>query len=203
MAGGSHSTDSHSDSELAEAGAPLIRTWRRSGACGVVPVPMSTPKPSPLMGEGWGGGVESIKGDAFAESPHLPNPSPSRGGVTPPLDGEGLGRCGLSANASPLIDSTPPPHPSPIKGEGFGVDIGTGTTPQAPERRQVRINGAPASANSLSEWLSVLWLPPAMDRLFADAAAARRRFLDRLVLALRPDHAGHAARYEAAMRARN
>jgi DNA replication and repair protein RecF len=83
------------------------------------------------------------------------------------------------------------------------VDIGTGTIPDAPERRQVRINGAPASANSLSEWLSVLWITPAMDRLFADAAAGRRRFLDRLVLALRPDHAAHAARYEAAMRARN
>ena len=83
------------------------------------------------------------------------------------------------------------------------VDIGTGTVADAPERRQVRINGAPASANSLSEWLSVLWLTPAMDRLFADAAAGRRRFLDRLVLALRPDHASHAARYEAAMRARN
>ena len=83
------------------------------------------------------------------------------------------------------------------------VDIGTGTLAAAPERRQVRINGAPASANSLSEWLSVLWLTPAMDRLFADAASGRRRFLDRLVLALRPDHASHSARYEAAMRARN
>jgi DNA replication and repair protein RecF len=83
------------------------------------------------------------------------------------------------------------------------ADIGTGTSAAAPERRQVRVNGAPASANSLSEWLSVLWLTPAMDRLFAEAASGRRRFLDRLVLALRPDHATHAARYEAAMRARN
>ena len=83
------------------------------------------------------------------------------------------------------------------------VDIGTGTSAASPERRQVRVNGAPVSANSLSERLSVLWLTPAMDRLFADAAAGRRRFLDRLVLALRPDHASHAARYEAAMRARN
>ena len=57
--------------------------------------------------------------------------------------------------------------------------------------------------NSLSEWLSVLWLTPAMDRLFADSAGARRRFLDRLVLALEPGHAHHSARYEAAMRARN
>jgi DNA replication and repair protein RecF len=83
------------------------------------------------------------------------------------------------------------------------VEIGTGTSPSAPERRQVRINGAPASATSLSEWLSVLWLTPAMDRLFQEGAGGRRRFLDRLVLALEPGHAVHAARYEAAMRARN
>jgi DNA replication and repair protein RecF len=83
------------------------------------------------------------------------------------------------------------------------VEIGTGTQPRAPERRQVRINGAAASATSLSEWLSVLWLTPAMDRLFQEGAGGRRRFLDRLVLALEPGHAVHAARYEAAMRARN
>ena len=85
-------------------------------------------------------------------------------------------------------------------GEGT---LGTGTIPTAPDRRLVRINGAAASVNSLAEWLSVLWLTPAMDRLFTDSAGARRRFLDRLVLALEPGHATHAARYEAAMRARN
>jgi DNA replication and repair protein RecF len=83
------------------------------------------------------------------------------------------------------------------------IDIGTGTLASAPERRQSRINGAPASVNSLGERLSVLWLTPAMDRLFAGSAGDRRRFLDRLVLALEPSHAHHAARYEAAMRARN
>lgn len=83
------------------------------------------------------------------------------------------------------------------------TEIGTGTLAAAPERRQVRINGAPAAVNSLSEWLSLLWLTPAMDRLFAGSAGERRRFLDRLVLALEPAHAHHASRYEAAMRARN
>jgi DNA replication and repair protein RecF len=83
------------------------------------------------------------------------------------------------------------------------TDIGTGTQPSAPERRQVRINGAPASVNSLSEWLSVLWLTPAMDRLFSGSTSERRRFLDRLVLALEPTHAHHSTRYDAAMRARN
>ena len=83
------------------------------------------------------------------------------------------------------------------------VEIGTGTQPAAPERRQVRINAAPASVNSLSEWTSLLCLTPAMDRLFLGSAGDRRRFLDRLVLALEPSHAHHSSRYEAAMRARN
>ena len=83
------------------------------------------------------------------------------------------------------------------------TDIGTGTIVSAPERRQVRVNAAPAAVNSLSEWLSVLWLTPAMDRLFTGSTGERRRFLDRLVLALEPSHAHHSARYDAAMRARN
>lgn len=87
--------------------------------------------------------------------------------------------------------------------DGDEIDVGTGVLSDAPDRRQVRVGGTPASANALAEWVRVLWLTPAMDRLFQEGAAARRRFLDRLVLALRPAHAGHASRYEAAMRARN
>ena len=83
------------------------------------------------------------------------------------------------------------------------TEIGTGSTSAASDRRQVRINGAATSVNSLSERLSVLWLTPAMDRLFTDSAGGRRRFLDRLTLALETGHAHHAARYEAAMRSRN
>jgi DNA replication and repair protein RecF len=83
------------------------------------------------------------------------------------------------------------------------TSIGSGTTSLALERRQVRINGAPASVNSLSEWLSMLWITPAMDRLFVGPTGDRRRFLDRLVLAFEPSHAYHASRYDAAMRERN
>ena len=78
-----------------------------------------------------------------------------------------------------------------------------GTLAASPERRQLRVNGAATSVNALGEWLGILWLTPAMDRLFAASAGERRRFLDRLVLALEPGHAHQAARYEAAMRARN
>lgn len=93
---------------------------------------------------------------------------------------------------------------------GFGVaarlgeiDIGTGARADAPERRLIRINGATAAATTLAEWVSVLWLTPAMDRLFVEGAGERRRFLDRLTLALVPGHAHHSTRYEAAMRERN
>ncbi|WP_375403241.1 DNA replication/repair protein RecF [uncultured Sphingomonas sp.] len=82
------------------------------------------------------------------------------------------------------------------------VEIATGALAAAPERRVVRVQAAPATAASLPEWLTVLWLTPATDRLFVEPAGERRRFLDRLTLALSPAHATHAARYEAAMRAR-
>ena len=113
--------------------------------------------------------------------------------------GRGLRRAALSAMARQGGEG------------GFGVaavvagdvDLATGTLPSAPERRQVRVQGTAAAATSLPEWLTVLWLTPATDRLFVEPAGERRRFLDRLTLALSPGHATHAARYEAAMRERN
>ena len=94
---------------------------------------------------------------------------------------------------------------------GFGVAadltgdvaIATGTHAAAPERRIVRVQGSAVAATALAEWLTVVWLTPAMDRLFVEPAGERRRFLDRLTLALSSAHAMHANRYEAAMRARN
>ena len=83
------------------------------------------------------------------------------------------------------------------------VRLGSYTKPAKPGRRLVRINGSETSAVSLGEWLAIGWLTPAMDRLFTDSAGARRRFVDRMALALDPLHARHASRYEAALRERN
>ncbi len=83
------------------------------------------------------------------------------------------------------------------------VQIGTGVDAAAPERRKVRINGANSTITNLAEWLSVIWLTPTMDRIFVDGAGARRRFLDRLVLALEPSHALASSRYEKAVQQRN
>ncbi|WP_144096402.1 DNA replication/repair protein RecF [Croceicoccus sediminis] len=83
------------------------------------------------------------------------------------------------------------------------VRIGTALRADNPGRRIVQASGAPLPATRLAEWLSVTWLTPAMDRLFTDSAGGRRRFLDRMVLALRPDHAAHSTRYDKALRERN
>ncbi|GHA22793.1 DNA replication and repair protein RecF [Devosia pacifica] len=81
------------------------------------------------------------------------------------------------------------------------VDVGTGAGPQG---RRVRINGANArSVESMSAYLRVLWLTPAMDGLFSGPAGDRRRFLDRLVTTLTPGHAATVSDYERAMRQRN
>lgn len=85
-------------------------------------------------------------------------------------------------------------------------EIGTGTTglePGSDGGRRVRINSAQTSADDLLEWLRVLWLTPAMDALFTGPAGDRRRFLDRLVLAIDPGHGRRAQDYEKAMRGRN
>lgn len=87
--------------------------------------------------------------------------------------------------------------------EGEPVRLSTGISPERPNRRIVHINGADAPASHLAEWLSIGWLTPAMDRLFADSPSSRRRFLDRLVLAVNPAHARNATRLENAIRERN
>lgn len=83
------------------------------------------------------------------------------------------------------------------------VRLATFSESTNPGRRRVRINGAESPATALGEWLALTWLTPAMDGLFTGPAADRRRFVDRMALALDPAHASHAARYEGALRERN
>jgi DNA replication and repair protein RecF len=72
------------------------------------------------------------------------------------------------------------------------------------ERRILRIDGAAArSQQQLAEQLAVVWLTPDHDRLFADGAGVRRRFLDRLVATYDPEHVGRVAAYEHGLRERS
>ena len=88
------------------------------------------------------------------------------------------------------------------------VDIGTGLEPvigeSGPERRIIKIDGETGkSQKDLGLITSVLWLTPQMDRLFLEGASGRRRFIDRLILGLHPDHGGPVSAYDHSMRSRN
>ena len=69
--------------------------------------------------------------------------------------------------------------------------------------RQVRIDGKAAAQVALGRIMPVLWLVPAMDRLWIEGAEGRRRFLDRAALSFEPGHAEAVLTYEKSMRERN
>ncbi|MFD2173006.1 DNA replication/repair protein RecF [Rhodobacter lacus] len=71
------------------------------------------------------------------------------------------------------------------------------------QSREVRIDGKAASQLALGRLMRVLWLVPAMDRLWIEGAEGRRRFLDRMALSFFPAHAEAVLAYEKAMRERN
>lgn len=87
------------------------------------------------------------------------------------------------------------------------VEVGTGRDPEAGEgssRRLVRVDGKTARGQSeLARLFAISWVTPDMDRLFQEGTGGRRRFLDRLVYAVDPDHAGRVAAYDHAMRERS
>lgn len=87
-------------------------------------------------------------------------------------------------------------------GEGDDTQLGTGTEQPGASRRIVRIEGDTVPPGRLAEHVRPMWLTPAQDRLFLEAAGDRRRFFDRLVFAAEPSHAAHANAYDKAMRER-
>ena len=84
------------------------------------------------------------------------------------------------------------------------VQIGSGVTPDtAHTGRVMRLEGQTVSQTEIGGYISVSWLAPHMDGIFVDSPGARRRFLDRLVIAFDPAHIGRMARYEKALRQRS
>lgn len=87
-----------------------------------------------------------------------------------------------------------------VEGPDGPAEIETSAAPGA--RREVRIDGKAAPQAALGPLLPMLWLTPAMDRLWAEGPGERRRFLDRMALAFSPGHGAAALGYETAMRER-
>jgi DNA replication and repair protein RecF len=85
----------------------------------------------------------------------------------------------------------------------IGTGVETASDAGSSARRSVRIDGQPAvSQNALAEQVSAVWLTPELDRLFVEGPGDRRRFLDRMVGAFAPGHAGELAAYDHGMRQR-
>lgn len=87
-------------------------------------------------------------------------------------------------------------------GDGEPVRLGTGTETPAAPRRVVRVEGETVPPGRLTEYLRMVWLTPAQDRLFLEGASERRKFFDRLVYAVLPGHAVQVSAYEKAQRER-
>jgi DNA replication and repair protein RecF len=83
------------------------------------------------------------------------------------------------------------------------MQIGTGVPADSQTgRRIMRREGMTVSQADIATQLSVSWLTPQMDGVFIDSPGARRRFLDRLVIAFDAAHIGRTNRYEKLMRER-
>ena len=86
--------------------------------------------------------------------------------------------------------------------------LGTGIDPPAGEdsapSRKCRVDReSVSSAAAFADHLRVIWLTPAMDPLFNGPTSERRRFLDRLVLAVDAQHSSRVAALERSLRSRN
>src|SRR5882757_3682659 len=85
---------------------------------------------------------------------------------------------------------------------GTGIEAPTAEAP--PTARKCRIDReSVTSATAFADHLRVIWLVPAMDALFNGPASERRRFLDRLVLAVDAQHSSRVAALERSLRSRN
>lgn len=98
--------------------------------------------------------------------------------------------------------------------EAVGWRVGAGlATPRGPREvdlraeaggpRRTEVDGQAVPQTALGRLARVVWLVPAMDRLWIEGAEGRRRFLDRMALSFEPTHAEASLAYEKAMRERN
>ena len=86
----------------------------------------------------------------------------------------------------------------------LGTGIDAPGVEGASTSRRCRIDREPVgSANAFGDHLRMVWLTPAMDGLFLGAASERRRFFDRLVLAIDSEHSSRVSALERSLRSRN
>src|SRR6202048_4536143 len=85
---------------------------------------------------------------------------------------------------------------------GTGIDAPQGEV--SATTRRCRVAAEPvSSAAAFGDHLRMVWLTPSMDGLFLGAASERRRFFDRLVLAIDSEHSSRVSALDRSLRSRN
>ena len=69
--------------------------------------------------------------------------------------------------------------------------------------RKIKIDGKVVTQSKLARLVRILWITPLMDRIWLNGSAERRRFLDRIVSNLVPDHTENSIKYYKALKQRN
>src|SRR6202158_5766127 len=86
----------------------------------------------------------------------------------------------------------------------LGTGIDAPGSEDAATGRRCRIDREPvSSATAFGDHLRMVWLTPSMDGLFLGAASERRRFFDRLVLAIDSEHSSRVSALDRSLRSRN
>jgi DNA replication and repair protein RecF len=86
----------------------------------------------------------------------------------------------------------------------LGTGIDSPTAEETASARKCRVDRETVgSAAAFADHMRVVWLTPAMDPLFNGPASERRRFLDRLVLAVDAQHSSRVSALERSLRSRN
>ena len=110
----------------------------------------------------------------------------------------------LSANVKVSDEQTNWAVAATLETMDSSLNIGTGVVQTAKQgNRIMRLEGVTVSQADVGAHLAVSWLTPQMNGIFLDSPVARRRFLDRLVIAFDPAHIGRMSRYEKAFRQRS
>lgn len=127
--------------------------------------------------------------------------APGRG-----LRGARLGEMSRTASAAG-VGERPWAVSATVAAKDGALQVGVGYLPGQSDgdaaKRTVRMDGLPvAGVAELAQHLRLIWLSPAMDRIFLEGVSDRRRFLDRLIASFDPIHARRWTRYETAMRER-
>jgi len=127
------------------------------------------------------------------------------------VPGRGLRRASLADLQNTAFPTAPwavavdmvAPHGPLLIGTGGLTAETFGALGETSERRQIHIDGKPArNQQQLGEHVTMAWITPDMDRIFADGPSARRKLLDRLVFGYDSTHSARVNRYEKALRER-